>query len=52
MTLSDVRDFQTLYIKDKPLIYCILGDTKDLDLASLEKLGAITKLTQEELFGY
>jgi predicted Zn-dependent peptidase len=52
MTLSDVKDFQTLYIKDKPLIYCILGDTKDLDLKSLEKLGAITKLTQEELFGY
>jgi predicted Zn-dependent peptidase len=52
MTLSDVRDFQQQYIKDKPLIYCILGDTKDLDLKALEKLGAITKLTQEELFGY
>jgi predicted Zn-dependent peptidase len=52
MTLSDVKDFQQQYIKDKPLIYCILGDTKDLDLKALEKMGAITRLTQEELFGY
>jgi predicted Zn-dependent peptidase len=52
MTLSDIRDFQQLYIKDKPLIYCILGDTKDLDLKALEKMGAITRLSQEELFGY
>jgi predicted Zn-dependent peptidase len=52
MTLDDVKDFQQQYIKDKPLVYCILGDTKDLDLKALEKLGAITKLSQEELFGY
>jgi predicted Zn-dependent peptidase len=52
MTLSDVRDFQQQYIKNKPLIYCILGDTKDLDLKSLEKRGTITRLSQEELFGY
>ncbi|MDR3141913.1 MAG: insulinase family protein [Tannerellaceae bacterium] len=52
MTLNDVKDFQRQYVKDKPLTYCILGDTKDLDLKALEKLGAVTKLTQEELFGY
>lgn len=52
MTLNDAKAFQQQYIKNKPLIYCILGDTKDLDLKSLEKMGTITKLSQEEIFGY
>ena len=52
MTLDEVRNFQQQYIKGKPLTFCILGDTKDLDLKALEKLGPVTILTQEELFGY
>lgn len=52
MTLSTVKAFQAQYIKDKPLTYCILGDTKDLDIKSLEKIGPVKILTQEEIFGY
>jgi predicted Zn-dependent peptidase len=52
MTLEDVKTFQTQYVKDKPYTYCILGDSKDLDLKSLEKIGKIKKLTKEEIFGY
>ncbi len=52
MTLETVKAFQQSYIKDKPLIYCILGDTKDLDIKSLEKIGIVTQLSQEEIFGY
>ena len=52
MTLKDIVDFQTRYIKNKPLTYCILGDTKDLDLEALKKIGPVTILTQEEIFGY
>lgn len=52
MTLDDVVKFQETYIKDKPMTYCILGDTKAIDMNSLKKLGAVTTLSQEEIFGY
>ena len=52
MTLKDVKAFQEKYVKNKPFTYCILGDTKDLDIESLKKIGTVTTLTQEEIFGY
>jgi len=52
MTLDDVKAFQEKYVKDKPYTYCILGDSKELDLKSLEKIGKVKKLTKEEIFGY
>jgi predicted Zn-dependent peptidase len=52
MTLNDVKDFQTKYIKNKPLTYCVLGDIKDLDMEALKKIGKVTILTQEDIFGY
>jgi len=52
MTLDDVVAFQQQYVKERPYTYCILGDSKDLDLKSLEKIGKIKKLTKEEIFGY
>ena len=52
MTLEDVKTFQEKYIKNRPYTYCILGDSKDLDLKSLGKIGKIKKLTIEEIFGY
>lgn len=52
MTLNDIAEFQKQYVKDKPLTYCILGDTKNLDINSLKKLGPVTILSQEEIFGY
>lgn len=52
MTLNDVKAFQQKYIKDKPFTYCILGDIKDLDMDALKKIGPVTTLTQEDIFGY
>ncbi|MDR3267283.1 MAG: insulinase family protein, partial [Tannerella sp.] len=52
MTFENVKAFQTKYVKNKPLTYCILGNLKDLDMSVLEKLGPVTRLTQEEIFGY
>ena len=52
MTLQDVKAFQEKYVKNKPFTYCILGDTKDLDIEALKKIGTVTTLTQEEIFGY
>ncbi|MDR1380916.1 MAG: insulinase family protein [Tannerella sp.] len=52
MTLDNVKAFQEKYIKNKPFTYCILGDTKDLDMEALKKIGPVKTLTQEEIFGY
>jgi predicted Zn-dependent peptidase len=52
MTLQDVKAFQQRHIKNKPFIYCILGDTKDLNIESLKEIGPVTILKQEEIFGY
>ena len=52
MTLEDVKAFQQEWIKDRTYTYCILGDTKDLDLNYLRQIGPVRCLTQEEIFGY
>ena len=52
ITLEDVKQFQVKYVKDKPFVYCILGNTKDVDLNYLKSLGNVTILSQEEIFGY
>jgi len=52
MTLDDVKAFQEKYVKNRPYTYCILGDSKELDLKALEKIGRVKKLTKEEIFGY
>lgn len=52
LTLADVTKFQEQYIKNKPLRYCVLGNLKDIDMKSLEKIGKVKVLSQEEIFGY
>ena len=52
MTLSDVKNFQEKYVKNRQYTYCILGDTKELDKNVLNSLGKVVRLTQEEIFGY
>lgn len=51
-TLQDVIDFQEKWIKGRVYHYGILGDKKQLDMNALRKLGPITELTTEEIFGY
>lgn len=52
LTLDDLIAFARANIKDKPYRYLILGDEKNLDMKSLEKIGPIRKLTTTEIFGY
>ena len=52
LTLSDVKAFQEKYIKGKMYAYCILGDTKDLDMNLLSSFGKVKELTLEDIFGY
>ena len=52
MTLDDVVKFQQDVVKGRKYHYAILGDTKDLDLDALKKLGTVIVLTTDDIFGY
>ncbi|MDR2121041.1 MAG: insulinase family protein [Tannerella sp.] len=52
LTLDHVKAFQQQYVKNKPYTYCILGDTKDLNVEALNKIGTVTFLKPEDIFGY
>ena len=52
VTLQDVVNFEKANMANKAYRYLILGDEKDLDMESLEKIGPIRRLTTEEVFGY
>ena len=52
VTLQDIVNFEKANMADKAYRYLILGDEKDLDMESLEKIGPIRRLTTEEVFGY
>ncbi len=52
LTMNDLVNFAKENISNKPYRYIILGDEKELDMQSLEKIGRIRRLTTEEIFGY
>ena len=52
LTMNDIVKFEKENIANKTYRYVILGNEKDLDIKSLEKMGKITRLTTEEIFGY
>ena len=52
MTLNDVIDFQQKWVKGRTYYYGILGNKKDLDMEALKKIGPVTELTTEDIFGY
>lgn len=52
LTLQDVTNFEKQNIVGKPHRIIILGDEKNLDMKSLEKIAPIKRLSQEEIFGY
>ncbi len=52
ITLDDVVKFQQDNVKDRTYYFCVLGDTNDIDLEALSKLGKVVMLTTEDIFGY
>jgi hypothetical protein len=52
VTLQDIVRFEQQQVARKPYRYIILGDEKELDMKSLEKIGPIRRLSTEEIFGY
>ena len=52
LTLQDIVKFEQENMVNKPYRMVILGDEKNLDMKSLEKIAPVKKLSQEEIFGY
>ncbi|MDE7456636.1 MAG: insulinase family protein [Prevotella sp.] len=52
LTLQDIVRFEQQQIARKPYRYVILGDEKELDVPSLERIAPIRRLTLEDVFGY
>ncbi len=52
VTLQDIVNFSKKTIANKAHRYIILGDEKNLDMKSLEKIGPVKRLTTEEVFGF
>ena len=52
VTLQDIVDFEQKQMAHKTYRYVILGNEKELDLASLLQYGNIRRVSTEEIFGY
>ena len=52
LTLQDIAKFEQQHMAGKTGRYLILGDEKELDIAALEKIAPIHRLSLEEIFGY
>ena len=52
LKLEDIVKFERESFAGKPWRYMILGDEKNLDMKSLEKIAPIRRISTEEIFGY
>ena len=52
LTLKDIADFEKKQMAGKTGRYYILGDEKELDIESLQKIAPIRRVSLEEIFGY
>jgi predicted Zn-dependent peptidase len=52
MELGELIDSGEKIIRNKPKTYLVLGNEPDVDFATLEKLGPVTKLSLKDIFGY
>ncbi len=52
ISMEDMVNFEREQMARKPYRYVILGDEKQLDMPSLEKIGPVRRVTLEEIFGY
>ena len=52
LTLQDIASFEQANVAGKNGCYYILGNEKELDIPSLEKIAPIRRISLEEIFGY
>jgi predicted Zn-dependent peptidase len=52
MSFDDMQTFFDRNIKGKNYTYMVIGNRSEVDMKALEKLGPVTELSLEEVFGY
>jgi predicted Zn-dependent peptidase len=52
ITMQDLKAFHATHLSNKPYTYAIVASEKNLPIAEMKKLGEVTKISLEELFGY
>jgi len=52
VTLDSIVNFEKQTMANKPWKYVILGNEKELNMDALQKIGSITRLSLEDIFGY
>jgi hypothetical protein len=52
ITMQDLKTFHNTHFTNKPYTYAIVASEKNLSIDEMKKLGEVTKISLEELFGY
>ena len=52
LNFQDVKQFQKDYVSGKPRTFVMMGNTKEMDMKALKKIGKVKILKLEELFGF
>jgi hypothetical protein len=50
--MQDLKTFHNTHFTNKPYTYAIVASEKNLSIDEMKKLGEVTKISLEELFGY
>ena len=51
-TFNDIHDFQQQYLKNRNYSILVVGNTKKMDISSLQSYGTVTFLKLNDIFGY
>ncbi len=52
ITMNDLKKFHTSKLSNKPYTYAIVASEKKVPMEDMKKLGEVTKISLEDLFGY
>jgi predicted Zn-dependent peptidase len=52
LSFSDIKLFHAQKVANKPYYYCIVASEKNIKIEDIEKIGPVTKLSLEQIFGY
>jgi predicted Zn-dependent peptidase len=50
LTFNDILNFYKTNVKGKPIVICIVGDEKRLNMQDIAKFGKIVKIKEKDLF--
>jgi hypothetical protein len=52
LNYDELKKFHGQFLASKPYTYCIVASEKKVNMAEVEKCGAVKKLSLNEIFGY